>query len=173
MFRMVLAEMRSLIRQRDQIEAEAEAMLSGTADYEALKQIPGIGPINALTILAEAGDLRRFRHHRQFLKFCGLDLSTHQSGTFRGQTKLSKFGNARLRRTLWMAAQVAIRQRENSFRDKYTRYIAKDPTNPDRKRKALTAVTAKMARVVHAVIKGDTPYRPFFEGSEPRGRTPI
>ena len=36
---------------------------------------------------------------RQFLKFCGLDLSTHQSGVFRGQTKLSKFGNARLLRT--------------------------------------------------------------------------
>ena len=173
MFRMVLAEMRSLIRQRDQIEGEAEAMLAGTSDYEALKQIPGIGPINALTILAEAGDLRRFGHHRQFLKFCGLDLSTHQSGTFRGQTKLSKFGNARLRRALWMAAQVAIRQRQNSFRDKYARYIAKDPTNSDLKRKAYTAVTAKMARVVHAVIKGDTPYRPFFEGSEPRGRTPI
>ena len=60
-----------------------------------------------LTILAEAGDLRRFRHHRQFLKFCGLDLATCQSGTFRGRTKLSKYGNARLRRTFWMAAQVA------------------------------------------------------------------
>jgi hypothetical protein len=31
--------------------------------------------------LAEAGDLRRFRHHRQFLKFCGLDLATYQSGS--------------------------------------------------------------------------------------------
>lgn len=173
MFRMVLAEMRSLIRQRDAIEAEAEALLAGTADYEALKRVPGIGPINALTILAEAGDLRRFGHHRQFLKFCGLDLSTHQSGAFRGQTKLSKFGNARLRRALWMAAQVAVRQRENSFRDKFERYIAKDRANADLKRKALTAVTAKMARVVHAVIKSGTDYRPFFEGSAPSGRTPL
>ena len=139
MFRMVLAEARSLNRQRNTIEAEAEALLGGTPDFEALKQIPGIGPIIALTILAEAGDLRRFGHHRQFLKFCGLDLSTHQSGTFRGQTKLSKYGNARLRRALWMAGLVAIRQKENNFRDKYTRYIARDPDNPDLRRKALTA----------------------------------
>ena len=173
MFRMVLAEIRSLIRQRDTIEAQAEALLGGQSDYEALKQIPGIGPINALTILAEAGDLRRFGHHRQFLKFCGLDLSTHQSGVFRGQTKLSKFGNARLRRTLWMAAQVAIRQQENSFREKYERYVAKDRNNADLKRKAFTAVTAKMARVVHAVIKSGNQYRPFFEGSAPSGRTPL
>jgi transposase len=45
-----------------------------------------------------------------------LDLATHQSGQFRGQTKLSKFGNARLRRAFWVAAQVAIRQRDNSLR---------------------------------------------------------
>ena len=164
MFRMVIAETRSLIRQRDAIEYEAEALLKGHVDYELLKQIPGIGPIIALTILAEAGDLRRFKHHRQFLKFCGLDLATHQSGMFRGHTKLSKFGNARLRRSLWMAAQVAIRQRENGFRDKYERYIAKDRHNADLKRKAFTAITAKMARVVHAVIKSGDQFRPFIEG---------
>ena len=52
-----------------------------------------------------------------------------------------------------MAGQVAIRQRDNSFRDKFERYIARDRHNADLRRKALTAITAKMARVVHAVIK--------------------
>ena len=61
-------------------------------------------PISALIILAEAGDLRRFGHNRQFLKFFGLDLATCQSGMFRDRTKLSKYGNARLRRAFWMAA---------------------------------------------------------------------
>ncbi|MBA8916276.1 transposase [Methylorubrum thiocyanatum] len=153
MFRLVIGEARGLIRQRDAIEVAAETLLSDNADYKLLRRIPGIGPINALTILAEAGDLRRFSHHRQFLKFCGLDLATQQSGTFRGQTKLSKYDNARLRRTLWLIGQVAIRQRENSFRDKFERYIARDRHNADLRRKALTAITAKMARVAHAVIK--------------------
>ena len=173
MFRMMLAEGRSLIRQRDVIEAKAHAVLSENADYNRLRQVPGIGPINAMTILAEAGDLRRFGHHRQFLKFCGLDLATHQSGQFRGRTMLSKFGNARLRRAFWMAAQVAIRQRDNSFRAKYERYIARDRDNADLKRKALTAITAKMARTVHAVIKSGSDYRPFFEGPIPSGRTSL
>ena len=173
MFRMVVAEGRSLIRQRDEIEEKAHVALAGNADYQRLRQIPGIGPINAMTILAEAGDLRRFRHHRQFLKFCGLDLATYQSGQFRGQTKLSKFGNARLRRTFWVAAQVAIRQRDNSFRAKYERYIAKDRDNADLKRKALTAITAKVARTAHAVIKSGSDYRPFVEGPVPSGRTSI
>ena len=85
MFRMVVAEARSLIRQRNEIEAQADELLRHSRDYQILRQIPGIGPINALTIIAEAGDLRRFHHHRQFLKFCGLDLSTQQSGQYRGR----------------------------------------------------------------------------------------
>jgi transposase len=113
---MMPSEARRLIAQRDEIEKHAHAPLADSRDYQLLRMIPGIGPVNALTILAEAGDLRRFRHHRQFLKYCGLDLATQQSGTFRGRTKLSKYGNARLRRTFWMAAQVAARQRDNSFR---------------------------------------------------------
>lgn len=92
MFRLVLGEGRSLIAQRNEIENRAVELLKNNADYQLLTSIPGIGPINALTILAEAGDLRRFQHHRQFLKFCGIDLATIQSGTFRGQTKLSKYG---------------------------------------------------------------------------------
>lgn len=148
-------------------------MLSENRDYQLLRMIPGIGPINALTILAEAGDLRRFAHHRQFLKFCGLDLATCQSGTFRGRTKLSKYGNARLRRTFWMATQVAIRQRDNSFRDKLGRYVAGHGNDPDRRRKAMTALTAKIARVTHAVIKTGTEYRPFVERADTRWKDPL
>jgi transposase len=173
MFRMVLAEARSLIRQRHTIEDMAESLLKDSADYQSLRRIPGVGPITAMTVIAEAGDLRRFGHHRQLLKFCGLDLAAIQSGTFRGQTKLSKYGNARLRKALWLAGQVAIRQRDNSFRDKFDRYIARDRDNPDLRRKALTAITAKMARVVHAVVKSGSDYRPFFEGPAPGGRTSL
>jgi len=168
MFRMVLAEGRSLIRQRNEIEARAVELLSDLPDYQLLTTVPGIGPINAMTILAEAGDLRRFRHHRQFLKFCGLDLATMQSGTFRGKSKISKYGNARLRRTLWMAGQTAVLKRTNSFRDKFERYISKDRHNAHLRRKAYTAISAKMARTVHAVVKHGEPYRPFFEGGVPR-----
>lgn len=65
MFRLVIAEARSLIRQRNEIEAMADQLLAESQDYKRLRQIPGIGPIIALAILAEAGDLRRFGHHRQ------------------------------------------------------------------------------------------------------------
>jgi transposase len=172
-FRMTLRHLQQLTELRASIEQRAEDVLRGNVDYAHLQSLPGIGPIIALTILAEAGDVRRFAHHRQFLKYCGFDLAKSQSGVQRGREQLSKRGNARLRMAFWLAAQVAIRQRENSFRAKYDRYVSTNPLDADLKRKALTAVAAKMARVAYAIIKKGLPYRQFFEQSLPSGSIPL
>src|SRR5215472_5983989 len=118
MFRLTLEQYLQLSRLRPQIAEQAQALLANDPDSGRLMSVPGIGPTNALTIIAEAGDLRRFAHHRQFLKFCGMNLSTQQSGRFRGQSRLSKYGNARLRTVFWLAGQTAVRMRENSLRRK-------------------------------------------------------
>ena len=77
-----------------------------------------------------------------------------------------------MRRTLWIAGQVDIRQRENGFRHKFERYIARDRDNSDLSSKAMTAVAAKVARVAHAVVKNGSDYRPFVEGGT-GGRTSV
>jgi transposase len=172
-FRLQLERYQVLIEQRDALSAQAHQLLNGNPDYDVLCSLPGVGPVIALTILAEAGDMRRFAHHRQFLKYCGLDLAKSQSGERRGQERLSKRGNARLRFAFWFAATIAVRMRENSFRNKYERYIQNDPKNADRKRKALTAVAAKMARVAYGLVKHQTLYRCYFETALPRGSIPL
>jgi transposase len=172
-FRLQLERYLQLCNARSALEAQADALLGNSADYRCLKTVPGVGAVIALVILAEAGDLRRFSHHRQFLKFCGLDLAKCQSGAFRSREKLSKRGNARLRCALWMAAMSAARMRENAFREKYQRYIAAAPEDVDLKRKARTAITAKMARVVYALIKHGKPYRRLFDADLPSGSIPL
>ena len=159
MFRTILEEYISLAKLRRQLEKQIHEHLEDNLDYKRLRTIPGIGPIVGLTILSEAGDLRRFSHYRKFLKYCGFDLSTSQSGTQRGTPQLSKRGNARLRCAFWMAARVAVAQRRNGFRKKYDDYTKRDPQNVDLKRKAYTAVAAKMARVSYGLIKSGGEYR--------------
>jgi transposase len=102
-----------------------------------------------------------------------LDLCKTQSGQSRGRETLSKRGNKRLRMVFWMAGLRAIHMRENAFRDKYERYLSENPFDADRKRKALTAVAAKMARVVYAVIKNGSDYERFFEHRLPSGSIPL
>jgi len=155
----------TLTQQRVALEAKADDFLSTRPDYQRLRTLPGIGPVIALMIIAESGDLSRFGHHRQYLNFCGFNLSAQQSGARPGQYRLSKRGNSRLRYAFWLAASTAIKMRENSFREKYARYIKKDPENKDLCRKGRVAVAAKMARVAHALVKTNTNYQGFYEVS--------
>lgn len=171
-FRLRLQSFLDLSAERQRLEGWADDLLGQEPDYRLLQSIPGIGPVFALTILAEAGDLRRFGHHRQFLKFCGLDLAKSQSGTSRGREQLSKRGNRRLRCAFWFAGRIAVRLRESSIRDKFERYTAAQPKNPDQRRKAYTAIAAKMARIAYAVIKTGQAYRSYFEHDLPGGSIP-
>jgi len=172
-FRMHLEELSYLEKRRRLLEERSQVLLETHHDFAVLTSLPGIGTIHALTILAEAGDLRRFSHHRQFLKYCGFDLSKQQSGKHIGSEVLSKRGNALLRRTFWMAACSAVRQPENSFHEKYKRYTTKDPKNKDLIRKALTAVAAKIARVAYSLVKNNSQYRPCHELRLPSGMTSL
>lgn len=170
-FRLQLGRYLSLTALRRELEGWAQEAIGENKDAQPLQTIPGIGSVLALIILAEAGDLRRFGHHRQFLKFRGLDLAKSQSGVSRGRETSSKRGNRRLRCAFWMAGAVAVRMRQNSFRDKYERYIKPDPLDPDLRRKALAAVMAKMARVACGIVKAQTPYRTYREAAVPVDRS--
>ena len=58
---MMLAEHENLCATRAAIERQADQALELHSDYQRLRTLPGVGPILALTILAEAGDCAGFR----------------------------------------------------------------------------------------------------------------
>lgn len=163
MYKLQLARYLTLTQQREQLENRADQLLAQQPDYTLLRSVPGIGPVIALMILAESGDLRRFSHYRKYLSFCGFNLSASQSGQKTSAYSLTKRGNSRLRYAFWLAATMAIRLRENSFTYKYNRIIEANPADKNLQRKARTAVAIKMARVVHALIKQNRPYRGYHE----------
>jgi len=69
----------------------------------------GIGPLTAVTILAELGDARRFSSSREAVRYAGLDITVHQSDARRAPGRLSRQGPSALRWALFEAAQCARR----------------------------------------------------------------
>ena len=56
-FRLQLERYLQLCQARESLEVQADTLLSTRPDYQRLRTLPGVGPIIALVILAEAGDL--------------------------------------------------------------------------------------------------------------------
>lgn len=77
---------------------------------ELLDSIPGIGEATAAALLAEVPDIKQYRSARQVAAFAGLVPRERQSGSsIRGRVRLSKIGNARLRKALYFPAITALR----------------------------------------------------------------
>jgi len=70
----------------------------------ALMSLRGVAVINAMTLVAEAGDLTRFDSPTQLMSYFGLTPSEHTSGTKRYQGGITKAGNGACRRALIEAA---------------------------------------------------------------------
>ena len=75
-----------------------------------LTSIPGIGEVTATRLLAEMAPLGRFQSARQAAAYTGLTPQHHESGSsVRGRSRLSKIGNARVRKALYWPAIAALR----------------------------------------------------------------
>lgn len=71
---------------------------------EALQAFKGIGLITAATIVAEVGDLTRFRKASQLMSYAGLVPGEHSSGNTIKRGSITKAGNSHLR---WIITEAA------------------------------------------------------------------
>lgn len=70
--------------------------------------IPGVGITTAATIIAETNGFSAILNQKQLTSYAGYDVKFNESGKFKGRTKISKQGNAHIRRVLHFPAQTAI-----------------------------------------------------------------
>jgi transposase len=70
----------------------------------AFQAMRGVQFLTAVTMVAEAGDLRRFDHPRQLMAFLGLVPSERSTGESRQQGGITKTGNSSARKVLVEAA---------------------------------------------------------------------
>jgi transposase len=92
------------------LEKELRAYANRQAGCKALMAHYGIGPLVAVTILAELGDCTRFSSSRLAVRYAGMDITVHQSDQRRAPGHLSRQGPPALRWALFEAAQNARRQ---------------------------------------------------------------
>lgn len=142
-----------LERQRDRIEEKMVQTLQSDPEwleeFERLQSVPGVGPITAMVVLAELGDLRRFNRARQLSAMAGTNPRITESGTsVRRQTRLCKMGSRRVRQALYLSAMTAIRKPGNELYNTYHRLLKHGKA----KMVALCAVMRKQLLVMRSMM---------------------
>ncbi len=124
------------------------------SDAELLASIPGLGHKTIAVILSELPDVANLQSAKSAVAYAGLSPKIAQSGKYKGATKLCKFGNAQLRRSLYFPAVVAIRYNPliRQFYDRLRR-------NGKCKMSAIGACMRKLLTIAYGVLRTGTPFR--------------
>ena len=151
--KMLIEQISFIQNQVSNVENEIEVLLEEL--NSPITTIPGIGSVNAATILGEIGDIKRFSNPSKLVAYAGLDASISQSGEYESTyNHMSKRGSPYLRRALF---QSALRAEfcDPVFSDYYQKKISEGKHHLV----ATNAVARKLCHTIFAVLTKDEPYQ--------------
>ena len=154
-------QLKQLIDRMNFLDKQIEALDCQILEYYEkfdcyLHTIPGIGMIAAATILAEIGDINRFKSSSALVAFAGIDPTVRQSGEFSStHNHMSKRGSPYLRHAIFLAATTC------SFHNSPLNAYYKKKRDQGKHHLTTTgAVARKLTTVIYAVLRDSKPYEP-------------
>ena len=154
-------QLKQLIDRMNFLDKQIEALDCQILEYYEkfdcyLHTIPGIGMIGAATILAEIGDISRFKNSSALVAFAGIDPTVRQSGEFNStHNHMSKRGSPYLRHAIFLAATTC------SFHNSpLNAYYKKKRDQGKHHLTATGAVARKLTTIIYAVLRDSKPYEP-------------
>ena len=151
--KMLIEQISFIQNQVSDVENEIEVLLEKL--NSPITTIPGIGSVNAATILGEIGDIKRFSNPSKLVAYASLDASASQSGEYESTyNHMSKRGSPYLRRALF---QSALRAEfcDPVFSDYYQKKISEGKHHLV----ATNAVARKLCHTIFAVLTKNEPYQ--------------
>jgi transposase len=120
-----------------------------------------VGVATACVLWSCLGDPRDYPCGRAYRKAMGLNLTERSSGTYQGKLTISKRGNPRVRRWLYLAALRLVKQAGVQ-----RWYQAKKARDGNKARRALVAIMRRLALALYQVGVHGTPFdvRRLFAG---------
>jgi transposase len=155
----LLAHLKLLDKQVDEIEVQIKAWHREDEISQKLQKVPGIGPITASALAATVGDAKNFDNGRQMAAWLGLVPRQNSSGGKQTLLGMSKRGDAYLRTLLIHGARsVLFRATQKNEPDSWlVRLTARRNPNV-----AVVALANKTARIVWAMLAHGREFRPDY-----------
>ena len=159
----VLETIQTLSRQIRFYDKQIEALCEERyPETEVLRQIKGVGPITALTFCLVIGDPARFANSRAVGAYLGLTRRHDDSGESEPELRITKAGDAFLRRLLVQSAHYILGRfgPDTDLRRFGQRLIERGGKSA--KKRAIVAVARKLAVLLHHLWKTGVEYEPLY-----------
>ena len=136
---------------RNTILAQMQALCKTLPEYSVVRDMNCIGDVLAPRIIAEIGDVRRFRNKHSLIAYAGIDAPPYQSGTFNAsERKITKRGNSYLRKTGYEIMQSLIKHKPAD--DPVYDFIQKKRSEGKCGKEAMIAGLNKFLRVYYGKV---------------------
>lgn len=124
--------------------------------------IDGVGELTAAVIIGEMNDFQLIENQRQLVSYCGYDPVENQSGKRKGKCRISKKGNAHVRRILYMPALNVVRWAVKPFKDLFDRVYKETGI----KMKGYVAVQKKLLTIIYTLYKKNEAFDPQYNNKK-------
>ena len=140
------------IKTSNTIITEMDKLARELPEYDVINEIPGCGKKLTSRVIAEIGDIRRFKNAGSIIAYAGLDAPPYQSGQFEATNRhISKRGNKYLRKTGYEIMKT-IKSNVNS-NNELKLYIIKKENEGKLKKVAKIAGLNKFLRMYYGKVK--------------------
>ena len=151
----------AVTEKRRALDAEILAVAEANGDMRNLMTIPGFGPLAAVCIYAEVGDVSRFLTAESLCAYFGLVPMEAQSGESRVRGHITRRGPPHVRWILNQASWQHVRQCPRSSIARAHKRTARRAG----KKRAVTATSRRLTKVCHCLLREQRP----FHDERPRG----
>jgi transposase len=114
-----------------------------------ITSIKGVSTITAAIVIGETNGFSLINNIKQLVSYSGYDVKQNQSGQKEGKTRITKKGNAHIRRAMHLPAFNVVRYKVKPFEDLYTRVYERTGI----KMKAYVAVQRKLLSFMYILWK--------------------
>lgn len=104
-------QLNAVSRTVEVLRAQMQRLAEQLPEYPVVMAMYGVGPSLGPQLMAEIGDVRRFRHRGSLAAFAGVDPMPSQSGSYeRRSNPSSKRGSPYLRKSLFLVMSVLLQK---------------------------------------------------------------
>ena len=145
--------LRQTLKVTKDIISKMDELASQLKEFKTVCNMKGVGIKTRSRLIAEIGDIRKYKNANCLIAFCGIDTPPYQSGTFNAENRhITKRGNKYLRKVGYEVTKSIKSSRPKTDNTVYL-FMLKKENEGKPKRVAKIAGLNKFLRIYYARVK--------------------